>query len=228
MSSTWAVVVAAGRGDRLGLDRPKAFAKLGGRPLLAESLERLEGSNWVDSIVVVAPEEWEEPSILLAEEIGAGKVTACVAGGATRAESVRAGVAEIGAEALVVLVHEAARPLLVAEVVERVLAPLGEGWDGAVPALPVADTLKRAADDGTVLETVDRTGVHAVQTPQAFLAAVLREALTGDLAETSDCAALVERRGGRVRVVEGDRRLLKVTTQADLDFVESLLSAAAT
>ena len=226
MSSTWAVVVAAGRGDRLGLDRPKAFAKLGGRPLLAESLERLEDSEWVDSIVVVAPEEWEEPAILLAEEIGAGKVTACVAGGATRAESVRAGVAEVGAEALVVLVHDAARPLLVAEVVERVLAPLGEGWDGAVPALPVADTLKRAADDGTVLETVDRTGLHAVQTPQAFLAAVLREALTGDLAETSDCAALVERRGGRVRVVEGDRRLLKVTTQADLDFVESLLSAA--
>jgi 2-C-methyl-D-erythritol 4-phosphate cytidylyltransferase len=226
VSSTWAVVVAGGRGDRLGLDRPKAFAKLGGRPLLAESLERLEGSDWVDSIVVVAPEEWEEPSILLAEEIGAGKVTACVAGGATRAESVQAGVAEIGAEALVVLVHDAARPLLVAEVVERVLAPLGEGWDGAVPALPVADTLKRAGDDGTVLETVDRTGLHAIQTPQAFLAAVLREALTGDLAEASDCAALVERRGGRVRVVEGDRRLLKVTTQADLDFVESLLSAA--
>jgi len=223
VSSTWAVVVAAGRGDRLGLDRPKAFAKLGGRPLLAESLERLEGSEWVDSIVVVAPEEWEEPSILLAEEIGAGKVTACVAGGATRSESVRAGVAEIGAEALVVLVHDAARPLVVAEVVERVLAPLGEGWDGAVPALPVADTLKRAGDDGTILETVDRTGLHAVQTPQAFLAAVLRDALAGDLADASDCAALVERRGGRVRVVEGDRRLLKVTTQADLDFVESLL-----
>jgi 2-C-methyl-D-erythritol 4-phosphate cytidylyltransferase len=223
VSSTWAVVVAAGRGDRLGLDRPKAFAKLGGRPLLAESLERLEGSDWVDSIVIVAPEEWEEPSILVAEEIGAGKVTACVAGGATRAESVRAGVAEIGAEALVVIVHDAARPLLVEEVVERVLAPLSEGWDGAVPALPVADTLKRAGDDGTVLETVDRTGLRAVQTPQAFLAAVLREALTGDLADASDCAALVERRGGRVRVVEGDRRLLKVTTQADLDFVESLL-----
>lgn len=223
MSSTWAVVVAAGRGDRLGLDRPKAFAKLGGRPLLAESLERLERSDWVDSIVVVAPEEWEEPSILLAEEIGAGKVTACVPGGATRAESVRAGVAEIGAEALAVIVHDAARPLLVEEVVERVLAPLGEGWDGAVPALPVADTLKRAGDDGTILETVDRTGLHAVQTPQAFLAAVLRDALAGDLADASDCAALVERRGGRVRVVEGDRRLLKVTTQADLDFVESLL-----
>ena len=223
MSSTWAVIVAAGRGDRLGLDRPKAFAKLKGRPLLAESIERLEASEWVEAIVLVAPPEWEEPSILVAEEIGAGKVTACVPGGETRAESVRAGVAEVESNALVVLVHDAARPVLPEEVVERVLAPLGEGWDGAIPALPVADTLKRAAEDGSVVETVDRAGLHAVQTPQAFLAPVLREALAGDLGGASDCATLVERRGGRVRVVEGDRRLLKVTTQADLAFVETLL-----
>ena len=223
MSSTWAVIVAAGRGDRLGLDRPKAFAKLKGRPLLSESLERLEASEWVEAIVLVAPPEWEEPSILVAEEIGAGKVTACVPGGETRAESVRAGVAEVESDALVVLVHDAARPVVPEEVVERVLAPLGEGWDGAVPALPVADTLKRAAEDGSVVETVDRAGLHAAQTPQAFLAPVLREALAGDLGGASDCATLVERRGGRVRVVEGDRRLLKVTTQADLAFVETLL-----
>jgi 2-C-methyl-D-erythritol 4-phosphate cytidylyltransferase len=223
VSSTWAVIVAAGRGDRLGLDRPKAFAKLKGRPLLAESLERLEASEWVEAIVLVAPPEWEEPSILVAEEIGAGKITACVPGGETRAESVRAGVAEVESDALVVLVHDAARPVLPEEVVERVLAPLGQGWDGSLPALPVADTLKRAAEDGSVVETVDRAGLHAVQTPQAFLAPVLREALAGDLGGASDCATLVERRGGRVRVVEGDRRLLKVTTQADLAFVETLL-----
>ena len=223
MSATWAVVAAAGRGDRLGLDRPKAFAKLNGRPLLAESLERLEDSEWVDAIVVVAPEEWEEPSILLAEEIGAGKLTACVTGGASRAASVRAGLAEVPEDALVVLVHDAARPLLPAEVVERVLTPLGEGWDGAVPALPVADTLKRAGDDGTVLETVDRSGLHAVQTPQAFLASVLREALAGELQSATDCAGLVEKRGGRIRLVEGDRRLVKVTTQADLELVSSWL-----
>jgi 2-C-methyl-D-erythritol 4-phosphate cytidylyltransferase len=223
VSSTWAVVVAAGRGDRLGLDRPKAFAKLNGRPLLAESLERLEASEWIESIVLVAPPDWEEPSILVAEEIGAGKVAACVPGGGTRAESVRAGVAEVDPDALVVLVHDAARPVLPEEVVERVLAPLGDGWDGAVPALPVADTLKRAADDGSVVETVDRAGLQAVQTPQAFLAPVLREALAGELGQASDCAALVERRGGRVLIVEGDRRLLKVTTQADLAFVETLL-----
>jgi 2-C-methyl-D-erythritol 4-phosphate cytidylyltransferase len=226
MSATWAVIVAAGRGDRLGLDRPKAFAKLNGRPLLAESLERLEASEWVDAIVVVAPEEWEEPSILLAEEIGAAKVSACVTGGARRTESVRAGVAEVPEDALVVLVHDAARPVLPPEVVERVLTPLGEGWDGAVPALPVADTLKRAGTDGTVLETVDRTGLEAVQTPQAFLAPVLREALAGEVDSATDCAGLVEARGGRVRLVAGDARLLKVTTASDLAFVQALLSAS--
>jgi 2-C-methyl-D-erythritol 4-phosphate cytidylyltransferase len=222
VTATWAVVVAAGQGERLGVDRPKAFAKLGGRALLAESLERLEASEWIDAIVLVAPEGWEEPSILLAEELGAGKVSACVAGGAKRADSVRAGMAEVPEDALVVLVHDAARPVLPEEVIGRVLGPLGEGWDGAAPALPVADTLKRAAGDGSVQETVDRSGLYAVQTPQAFLAPVLREAVA-DGADASDCAGLVERRGGRVKLVDGDRRLLKVTTAADLAFVESLL-----
>src|SRR5919109_2594314 len=97
--SVWAVLAAAGRGERLGTDRPKAFARLRGRPLLAESLERLEESGWIDAIVVVAPPEWEEPSILVAEELGAGKVVAAVAGGATRAESVRTGLAEVPEDA---------------------------------------------------------------------------------------------------------------------------------
>lgn len=224
MSATWAVIVAAGRGERLGADRPKAFAKLGGRPLLAESLERLDGSDWVDSIVVVAPEGWEEPSILLAEELAASKAVECVPGGATRTESVLAGVAEVGDDALVILVHDAARPFLPEEVIERVLAPLGEGWDGAAPALPVADTLKRADGDGTAVETVDRSGLYAVQTPQAFVAPVLREALTAESGGASDCASLLENRGRRVRLVEGDPRLLKVTTQADLALVEALLA----
>jgi 2-C-methyl-D-erythritol 4-phosphate cytidylyltransferase len=223
MSDTWAVIVAAGRGERLGVDRPKAFAKLAGRALLAESLERLEESEWVDEIVVVAPEGWEEPSILLAEEIGAGKVSACVPGGSTRTESVRAGVVEVRDDALVILVHDAARPFLPPEVIERVLAPLGDGWDGAVPALQVADTLKRAGDDGTVAETVDRSGLYAVQTPQAFLARVLRDAIADEGVSGTDCAALVEARGGRVRLVEGDPHLVKVTTQTDLDMVSSWL-----
>jgi 2-C-methyl-D-erythritol 4-phosphate cytidylyltransferase len=222
MSGVWAVLVAAGRGERLGGERPKSFAKLGDRPLLAESLERLESSDWIEAIVVVAPEEWEEPTILLAEELGAGKVAACVPGGGSRTVSVRIGVAEVPEDAAAVLVHDAARPLLPEEVIERVVTALGEDWDGAVPALAVADTLKRADEADAVVETVDRTGLRVVQTPQGFVAPVLRRALAAG-ADASDCAGLVEAVGGRVRLVEGDRRLIKVTTPADLAFVEMLL-----
>jgi 2-C-methyl-D-erythritol 4-phosphate cytidylyltransferase len=220
----WAVLAAAGRGERLGIDRPKAFARLGGRPLLAESLERLESSEWVDSIVIAAPAEWEEPAILVAEELGAGKVSSVVTGGASRSESVREALAEVADDAAVALVHDAARPLLPSDVVERVLAPLGEGWDGAVPAVPVSDTIKRVQRD-QVVETLPRGELVAVQTPQAFIVSVLRNALAGDVAGASDCASLVEACGGRVRVVEGDRRLLKVTAPEDLALVESWLGA---
>jgi 2-C-methyl-D-erythritol 4-phosphate cytidylyltransferase len=222
-TGVWGVLVAAGRGERLASDRPKAFANLAGRPLLAESLERLEASDWIEAVVVVAPPDWEEPSILLAEELGAGKVHAAVTGGETRAASVRAGVAEVPEEAAVVLVHDAARPFLPAEVLDRVVTGLEEGWDGAVPALPLADTVKRV-DGEAVAETVDRSGLYAVQTPQAFAAGALRRALASG-AEATDCAGLVEQAGGRVRVVAGDPRLLKVTTPADLHFVELLLGA---
>ena len=220
--SVWAVLAAAGRGERLGSDRPKAFARLGGRPLLAESLERLEGSDWIDFIVIAAPAEWEEPAILLAEELGAGKVSSVVTGGASRSESVREALAEVADDAAVVLVHDAARPVLPEEVIERVLAPLSEGWDGVVPALPVSDTIKRVEGD-RVVETVPRGELVAVQTPQAFLTSILREALRDDVANASDCASLVEARGGRVKVVEGDRRLLKVTSPEDLAVVEAWL-----
>ena len=222
--STWAVLAAGGRGERLDAGRPKAFARLGGRPLLAESLERLEASGWVDAIVLVAPEEWEEPAILLSEELGCGKVSSCVTGGPTRAESVRLGVAEVPDDAAAILVHDAARPLLSDDVVERVVSALGEGWDGAVPGLPVPDTVKRVEGD-RVVETLDRRELVAVQTPQAFVASVLREALAGQIAGASDCASLVEARGGRIKVVEGDRWLLKVTSEEDLALVESWLSS---
>lgn len=173
--------------------------------------------------MLVAPVGWEEPAVLLAEELGCGKVGACVAGGATRTDSVRAGLAEVAADAVVILVHDAARPLLSDDVVERVLAPLREGWDGAAPGLPVADTLKRVDAGGTVLETVARDSLRAVQTPQAFLADVLRRAYASAEPAT-DCASLVEASGGRVKVVEGDPRLLKVTTADDLAKIASWLT----
>jgi 2-C-methyl-D-erythritol 4-phosphate cytidylyltransferase len=223
--SVWAVIVAAGRGERLGAPQPKAFAPLAGRPLLAESVERLDACDLVDAIVVVAPVEWEEPAILLAEELGAVKVTACVPGGETRSSSVRLGVREVPEDASAILVHDAARPLVSDAVVERVLAPLAEGWDGGIPGLPLSDTVKRAPG-GTVTETVDRTDLYAVQTPQAFAAGVLRRALAGPLEDASDCAGFVEAAGGRVRVVEGDPLLQKVTTAADLAALERLLAEA--
>jgi 2-C-methyl-D-erythritol 4-phosphate cytidylyltransferase len=221
--TTWAVLVAAGAGARLGLDRPKAFAALGGRPLLAESLDRLDRCPWIDAVVVAAPPGWEEPAILLSEELAASKVVSCVTGGATRADSVRLGLGDVDPDALVVLVHDAARPLLSDELVERVLGPLAEGYDGAVPGLPVPDTLKRVKGPA-VVETVSREGLVAVQTPQAFLAPTLRRAYDTDISDATDCASLVERDGGRIAVVDGDPRLFKITTAADLELAESLLS----
>ena len=194
--------------------------------MLAESLERLERSPWVDAIVVAAPPGWEEPVILLAEELAASKVVACVTGAATRAGSVHAALAEVPDKALVVLVHDAARPLLDDAVVERVLEPLAEGFDGVVPVLPLADTLKRVVD-GAVVETVSREGLVRAQTPQAFALAALRRAFEGDISAATDCASLVERAGGRVAVVEGDAALVKVTTPGDLALLESVLSRPA-
>jgi 2-C-methyl-D-erythritol 4-phosphate cytidylyltransferase len=222
--STWAILVAAGSGGRLGADRPKAFVALGERVLLAESLERLDASEWIDAVVVAVPAGWEEAAIVLAEELVASKVAAVVTGGATRGESVRAALAEIPDEAVVVLVHDAARPLVDDGVIERVLQPLAEGYDAVVPGLPLADTVKRV-HAGVVAETVDRSTLVIVQTPQAFAADALRAAYRGDTAAVStDCASLVEAGGGRVRVVEGETRLLKITTPADLALVESWLA----
>ena len=220
----WAILVAAGTGSRLGGDRPKAFVGLAGRPLLAESLERLDISDWIDAIVVAAPPDWEEPAILLAEEIVASKVAAVVAGGATRAESVRNALAEVPDDALVVLVHDAARPLVDDAVIERLLQKLAEGVDGVVPALPLSDTVKRI-EGGLVAETLDRDALVVVQTPQAFVGGRLRSAYAGDLSGATDCASLVERAGGRIAVVAGDPRLVKVTTADDLELVTRLLAA---
>jgi 2-C-methyl-D-erythritol 4-phosphate cytidylyltransferase len=218
--SVWAVLAAAGSGERLGADRPKAFVRLGEQPLLAESLARLDASEWIDSIVVAAPPDWEEPVILLAEELGCGKVSACVTGGETRADSVRLGVAEVADDAAVILVHDAARPLLHDAVVERVIGALSDGWDGAIPALRLSDTIKRVEGE-RVVETLRREELRAVQTPQAFVAGVLRSALAGS--DWTDCAAAVEAAGGRVKVVEGDPRLVKVTDAADLERIAALL-----
>jgi 2-C-methyl-D-erythritol 4-phosphate cytidylyltransferase len=219
---TWAVVVAAGAGDRLAADRPKAFVRLGGRTMLAWSLAMLDDHDLIDGIVMVVPEEYEERASLLADDLCATKIAAAVPGGATRPDSVAAGLACVPEGAAFVLVHDAARPLAPPEVVDRVVAALRAGADGVVPALPLADTVKRVGPDGSVAETLDRGALRAVQTPQGFPAAVLREALASRAGDATDCASMVERLGCSVVCVEGDERAFKVTTPADLARAEQL------
>ncbi len=218
----WAVVVAAGAGDRLAADRPKAFVRLGGRTMLAWSLAMLDDHDLIDGIVMVVPEEYEERASLLADDLCATKIAAAVPGGATRPASVAAGVACVPESAEFVLVHDAARPLAPPEVVDRVVAALRAGAEGVVPALPLADTVKRVGPDGSVAETLDRAVLRAVQTPQGFPAAVLREALASETGDATDCASMVERLGHPVVCVEGDVRAFKVTTPADLARAEQM------
>lgn len=219
---TWAVVVAAGAGERLASDRPKAFVRLGGRTMLAWSLAMLDDHDLIDGIVMVVPEEYEERASLLADDLCATKIAAAVPGGATRPESVAAGVACVPDAAAFVLVHDAARPLAPPVLVDRVLEALRAGADGAVPALPLADTVKRVGPDGSVAETLDRGVLRAVQTPQGFPVAILREALTAHAEDVTDCASMVEHLGRTVVCVEGDELAFKVTTPGDLARAEQL------
>jgi 2-C-methyl-D-erythritol 4-phosphate cytidylyltransferase/2-C-methyl-D-erythritol 2,4-cyclodiphosphate synthase len=224
MSSTWAIVVAGGDGSRLAADRPKAFVGLGGRPLLAHSIELLEDHPAVDRIVLVVPAEWEEPATLLADELAAGKVVAAVPGGETRALSVAAGLDVVADDAEAILVHDAARPFATAELIDRLLASLAT-HAGAVPAVAVTDTIKRVMG-GRVAETLDRSELRAVQTPQAFRADALRGAYAAPAAtlrDATDCASLVEGAGLDVAVVPGEGGNMKITSPEDLARAEERL-----
>lgn len=207
----WAVVVAGGSGTRFG--RPKQFALLAGRPVVEWSVAACRPA--AGGVVLVVPDgHLDRPH-------GADTV---VAGGPTRSASVRNGLAAVPGDAAVILVHDAARPLAGPSLFLAVLAALDDpSADGAVCALPVADTLKRVDPSlGTITETVDRADLVAVQTPQAFRAGILRRAHARDV-EATDDAALVEGLGATVRVVPGDPRNVKLTTPADLAFAEHLL-----
>jgi 2-C-methyl-D-erythritol 4-phosphate cytidylyltransferase len=219
---TWAIVVAGGSGARLGADRPKAFVRFGERTMLAASLATLEEHDGVDGMVVVVPEGWEERTSLLVEDLCASKVAVAIAGGETRPDSVAAGLAELPDSCALVLVHDAARPLVAAALVDRVLEALDGGAEAVVPALDIVDTVKRVDGDGTVVETLVRTELRAVQTPQGFRRDLLERAYAGDRSGATDCASLVERAGARVQVVAGDPRNLKVTTMDDLQRAETL------
>jgi 2-C-methyl-D-erythritol 4-phosphate cytidylyltransferase len=206
--AVWAVVVAGGGGSRFGA--PKQFAMLGGRPLVSWAVDAARGA--VDGVVLVLPPD------RVAVGYGADVV---VAGGETRAESVRAGLAAVPEDAEIVVVHDGARPLATSALFLAVVAEVRAGSAGAVPGLAVSDTVKVVAD-GTVVSTVPRTELMAVQTPQAFDATVLRAAHAAG-GEATDDAGLVESTGATVRVVPGDPRNVKVTTPADLELVAALV-----
>jgi len=215
------IIPAAGSGERLGGSGPKAFVVCGGRPLLEWSLEVLDAV--CDRVVVAVPAGTESAGGALGPEAGRDWVE----GGPSRSASVRAALA--GApEATVVVVQDAARPLLTRELVERCVEAVAEGVDGAIAAAPMTDTVKQADADGRVLRTLDRSTLWSIQTPQAFDAGALRSALAVDeemLAAATDDASLVEAAGGSVRVVEASPENIKVTTPADLERAEALLRA---
>jgi 2-C-methyl-D-erythritol 4-phosphate cytidylyltransferase len=221
--TTVALIVAGGRGERLGAERPKALVPLAGRPLVAWSIDALRDVEVVETIVVALPPGAPPPPGVIAVE-----------GGATRSESVRRALeaAGEGDPGDAILVHDAARPLLTPALAERVLARLAgdEGADAAIAALPVTDTVKRADRAGVVRETLDRGSLWSVQTPQVFRRGALRRALDVPvelLAQATDDAWLIERAGGRVIVVDGGEQNLKVTTALDLELVELLLARRA-
>ncbi len=223
------VVVAAGSGQRLGHGIPKARVLCGGLTLLERSLRSVLASGVAAEIAVVIP---AGDGVLrsVAEGLSDAVPVRVVAGGASRAGSVRAGIAALSADASVILVHDAARALTPPEVFERVVSRLAAGADAVIPVVPVADTVK-AVRGGRVEGTPDRNGLRAVQTPQGFTARLLREAhadaRAGDPLITDD-AMLIEATGTPVVTVEGDPAAFKVTTPLDLMLAETLVRAAGT
>ena len=211
------MIAAAGTGERLGAGGPKAFVELAGRPMLEWSLDAFRGASSIDEIVIAAPPDDQERA--------AEQGVVAVAGGAHRSESVANALALCGGE--IVVVHDAARPLVTAGLIDAVVQELAADEDaaGVIAATPVTDTVKQASDTGEVERTLDRSGLWAVQTPQAFRADALRDAMSDpdSLPDASDDAMLVERRGGRILIHPTSPDNIKVTTPFDVRVAELLL-----
>jgi len=219
-----AIVVAAGRGERFGADQPKAFVELAGEALLLHAARAFEQAPSVGGIVAVVPEAGMTAARVLLGPLG--KLRAVVAGGERRQDSVAAGLAQLPADfAGVVLVHDAARPLVEVELIEAVTRQAVAGG-AALPVLPLVDTVKRVRG-GRVLETLDRGELGGAQTPQGFRWPLLREALEAARragVELTDEAMAVERLGEAVHAVPGSRRNRKLTTPDDLAWAEGVVA----
>ena len=217
----WSVVVAGGSGSRFG--RRKQYSLLAGRPLLEHAVQACR--PWSHSVVLVVPDDDDGDGDRDRNPYGANAV---VTGGATRADSVRRGLAAVATDAEVIVVHDAARPLASPGLFDSVIRAVTEGGaDGAVPGLTPSDTIKVVDDAGRVTSTLDRRTLMAVQTPQAFRAEVLRRAHEPGRHGATDDAMLVEALGATVRVVPGEPGNLKITTPEDLLTAERLLAGDA-
>ena len=219
-----AVVPAAGSSTRMeGQD--KLLLPLEEQPVLLHTLRALELCPYLAEIIVVTREDLIVPIGQLCRDAGLSKVRKVIVGGATRTHSVLAGLGELSSGAELVAIHDGARPLVSQEVLETVIFRAAE-CGAAAPAVPVKDTIKAVRSDGTVAETLDRSVLRAVQTPQIFqrdlLKAALQAAIEGNIPVTDDCSA-VERMGKRVYLVEGDEENLKITTPVDLILAEAIL-----
>jgi 2-C-methyl-D-erythritol 4-phosphate cytidylyltransferase len=239
-----ALIVAAGSGERLGMDGPKALVELAGRTLLQRSVDVLQAVPAIEQIVVALPPGADAPggtsgvqggrvrseSVRLALAAGTMETNAGAGAGVEAGAGARAGAEAEAGVGDTVLVHDAARPLVTPALVQATIRALeaDESLDGAIAAAPMTDTVKRVGDDGVVRETLDRRELWAVQTPQVFRRAALERALDVPdevLAQATDDAWLVERAGGRVAVVESSRENLKITTPHDLVVAEMLLAS---
>lgn len=224
---TAALVPAAGRGERLGPGAPKALRPLGGLPMLVHAVRALAGSRSVDLVVIAAPEdEVESVSGMLAEQTFGADVTV-VTGGETRQDSVARALIALPDDVDVVLVHDAARPLVPEELVTSVVSSVRAGHPAVVPGLAVVDTIKSVDAESDVTATIDRSTLRAIQTPQGFERAVLQRAHASadlDQAPATDDAGLVERIGVPVHVIAGHEEAFKVTRPFDVVMAEAVLA----
>lgn len=223
-----AVVVAAGKGERMGTLLPKPFLPVAGLPLFIHTLRNLARSALIKKIILVVAAERECFCRKLMEESGPFATPFVIThGGEERQDSVRLGLAALESECDIVVIHDAARPFITAEVVERSVAVAAE-YGGALVAIPARDTIKRVNQEQIVVTTLPRQDLWLAQTPQTFRVEVIREAHLRAHAlgvTVTDDAALLEWTGGRVKIVPGDFRNFKITTPMDLQLAEALLQA---
>lgn len=224
---TSVVIVAAGRGERFGGDIPKSFVDLNGKPMLAYSIEVFESMKEVSEIIIVTRPEligsfWEKTF----HKFDFKKIRHIIPGGATREDSVWEGLQRVSENQEVVLVHDAARPMIQFNLIEKIIAASFE-WGSAIPALKVKPTLKEVDAEGFIVKTQDREHLWEAQTPQGFRVEVIRNAFEKagrDRIKATDDAFLVEQAGGRVKIVDGDPENIKITTQEDLKWASLVLT----